>query len=216
MADAYQCPTCEQTHRGGCHAHKKPARGGGPCHAIVAPGATACRFHGGAAPQARAKAADRVAEAEARADVARSAARTDTPPAVALLELVQYQAGIVVYWRGRVEDVDEDDLVWGETKREKGVGPEGPIDKGTSEAAPHIAYRLLTEAQRDLERYASAALKAGVDERRVRLAEQEGAAVAGAIRAILGALNLTPEQQQLVPTVVPAQLRLLAGEGVTP
>lgn len=215
MADPYECPTCGQTHRGGCRGHKKPARGGGPCHADVSPGFTVCWHHGANSPQAKKAAADRVAEAEARADVARFAARTDVHPAEALLELVQYQAGIVVYWRRVVETVDEKDLVWGETKREKGVGPEGPIDKGTSEAAPHIAYRLLTEAQRDLERYASSALKAGVDERRVRLAEQQGALVVRVIRGVLDALHLTPEQQQLVPTVVPAQLRLLTVEGAT-
>lgn len=186
------------------------------CGAWAIPGGTVCKWHGGNTPNAKKAAAQRLQEDQARTDAARFAARTDIYPADALLELVQYQAGIVVYWRGRVEDVNEDDLVWGETKREKGIGPEGPIDKSTSEAAPHIAYRLLTEAQDKLAAYAAAALKAGVDERRVRLAEQQGALVAQVIRGVLTALNLTPEQEALVPRVVPEQLRLLTAESDRP
>lgn len=170
-------------------------------------------MHGGKAPQAVSAAARRVRDEEARADAARFAARTDIHPTEALLELVHYQAGIVTYWRGRVEDVDAKDLEWGQTKHESGFGPEGPIDKVTTEAVPHVAYRLLVEAQDKLAAYAAAALKAGVDERRVRLAEGQGALVAQVIRGILAALNLTPEQLELVPTVVPAQLRLLTSEG---
>ena len=188
-------------------------RGGSTCKNWPLPGTNRCRLHGGASPQVQAAVARRRQEDEARTDAARFAARTDIHPADALLELVQYQAGIVVYWRGRVEDVNEADLVWGETKREKGVGPEGPIDKGTSEAAPHIAYRLLTEAQDKLAAYATAALKAGVDQRRIELAERQGSLVAVAVRAILDRLNLTPEQVELVPVVVPQELRrLTSGE----
>ena len=55
------------------------------------------------------------------------------------------------------------------------------------------------------------AIKAGVEERRVRLAESQGELVAGVIRAILSDLGLTVEQQALVGEVVPRHLRLLAG-----
>ncbi|MFJ4261906.1 hypothetical protein ACIPYU_05615 [Paenarthrobacter nicotinovorans] len=55
------------------------------------------------------------------------------------------------------------------------------------------------------------ALKAGIEERKVKLAESQVAFVADAIRRILAALNLSPAQQALVPEIVPQQLRLLAG-----
>lgn len=58
----------------------------------------------------------------------------------------------------------------------------------------------------------AAAIKAGVEERRGRLAEQHDELVAGAIRAILADLGLTPKQQVLASEVVPRHLRLLAGE----
>lgn len=182
------------------------------CGAWAIPGGTVCKWHGGNTPNAKKAAAQRLQEDQARTDAARFAARTDIHPADALLELVHYQAGIVDYWRGRVEDVNDADLEWGVTREKTGGDDAGT----TSEAAPHIAYRLLTEAQDKLAAYAAAALKAGVDERRVRLAEQQGALVAQVIRGVLAALNLTPEQEALVPRVVPEQLRLLTAESDRP
>lgn len=205
MTDREPCPRCGETHTG-CTAHTSSGR---PCKRYPNHGMTVCGSHGGRSPRAIAGREKRQREEQARADAARFAARTDIHPAEALLELVQYQAGIVDYWRARVEDVTDEDLEWGVTQHREGSGPEGPIDVTTKEAGPHIAYRLLTEAQDKLAAYAAAALKAGIEERRVKIAEAQGAAVAGAIRAILDALNLTPEQAELVPRVVPEQLRLL-------
>jgi hypothetical protein len=64
-----------------------------------------------------------------------------------------------------------------------------------------------------LVRIAKTTLDAGVEERRVQLAESQGALVAGAIRRILVRLNLTAEQEALVGVVVPSELRALAGGG---
>ena len=177
------------------------------CGAWATPGTNVCRFHGGAAKQVKTKAAQRLTEAQARADVARFAARTDLHPAEALLDLVHYQAGVVAYWRSRVDQLEDQALEWGTTRVK-----EGGDDRGTTqEAKPHVAYALLREAQRDLAEYATAALKAGVEERRVQLAERHGNLVAGAIRAILADLGLSPEQEALVGEVVPRHLRALAG-----
>lgn len=199
------CPRCGQTHTA-CKAH---TTAGNPCKAPPVRDMHVCRVHGGSSPNALQARNRRDQENAAREDAARFAARTDIHPADALLELVHYQAGIVDYWRARVEDVEAEDLEWGVTREKTGGDDAGT----TSEAAPHIAYRLLTEAQDKLAAYAAAALKAGIDERRVKLAESQGALVAQAIRGILDALHLTPEQLELVPTVVPAQLRLITGAG---
>lgn len=199
------CKKCGQPHTG-CTAHTSAGR---PCKRYPTRGMNVCTSHGGKAPQAIAGRDRRKRETQARADAARFAARTDIHPADALIELVHYQAGIVDYWRSRVEQVTDEDLEWGVTQHREGSGPEGPIDVTTNEATAHIAYKLLTEAQDKLAAYAAAALKAGIEERRVKIAESQGAAVAGAIRAILDALHLTPEQAELVPRVVPEQLRLL-------
>ena len=188
-------------------------RNGGTCRNAPLPGTNRCRMHGGASPQAQAKARERLAVAKAELEVARLGARRDIHPADALLELVHWTAGEVDYWRARVvalAETDEDALTWGTTQHRDGVGPEGPVDITTREAAPNVAYRMLTDASNRLAAYASAALKAGVEERRVRLAEKQGALVADVIRGILTDLHLTPEQELLVGTVVPQRLRQLA------
>jgi hypothetical protein len=53
-------------------------------------------------------------------------------------------------------------------------------------------------------------LRAGIEERRVKLAENQVAIVADVIRWNLAGLGLTPEQQLLVPDVLPRELRSLA------
>lgn len=57
-------------------------------------------------------------------------------------------------------------------------------------------------------------LDAGIEERRVRISEQQGARIATAIRAILEDLRLSPEQQAMVSEVVPRRLREVAAVGV--
>jgi hypothetical protein len=170
-------------------------------------GAARCRMHGGASPQSRAAAAARIQEAQARAAVELFAARRDIEPGPALLELVQWTAGEVDYWRQEVRLIEKNDLTWGVTRVK-----EGGDDRGTTrEAKPAIAYVMLTDASNRLAQYAVAALRAGVAERAIRLAEQQGALVADVIRRILADLHLTPTQQELVATVVPTHLRAITG-----
>lgn len=69
------------------------------------------------------------------------------------------------------------------------------------------ALFLLTDAIERAGRWAKVALDAGIDERRTKVAEQHGAALAGCIRAILDRLELSPMQRDLVPLVVPEELR---------
>lgn len=184
-------------------------RSGTPCTNPPINGATRCRMHGGSSPRSLAAAERRLAEQAAGRELTRlGVTHRNIHPAEALIELVSYQASIVDFWRHKVSLLDDDALTWGRTKVK-----EGGDDAGTThEAKPNIAYALLGDASDRLARYCEAALKAGVEERKVRLAESQGALVAQAIRQVLEQLHLTDEQQLLVPTVVPAALRLIAGE----
>ena len=107
----------------------------------------------------------------------RFALRKDIDPASALLDLVHYQAGVVQFWREQVELVPDDQPggLWEELTQTEG-------------AAVDLTYQLLREAQKDLSEYASAALKAGIDERRVRIVEQQGELFGSAQRSILTAM----------------------------
>jgi hypothetical protein len=54
------------------------------------------------------------------------------------------------------------------------------------------------------------AISVGIEERRVRLAEAQGALLNDVIKRILARLSLTSEQSKLLPVVVPEELRRAA------
>ncbi|MDQ0756090.1 hypothetical protein [Arthrobacter sp. B3I4] len=162
----------------------------------------------------KAAAERRVAEAAARETMTK-AVRTlglpiDVDPGKALLDEIHWTAGHVAWLRDKVQELQDDDLVWGRASTEVGIGPEGPIDKTTEKADASVWYQLYLKEREHLAKVCSLALRAGIEERKVKLAESQGLLVADAIRRILGALGLTPEQQELVPVIVPRELRALA------
>jgi hypothetical protein len=224
------CAQCGQVHPG-CRGHKKNDPGAGlPCMRPCKQGEI-CRAHGGGAPQVKAARARREQEAEAARQVATLGLPIDISPTEALLQEVQWTAGHVHWLRQKVQELDDDrtnvvgpegdweaqevgapsPLVWGTkaiTRKDSGQFP--GVDT-TSAASPSVWYELYAKERQHLVMVCSAALKAGVEERRVRLAESQGDLVATAIRRILDALGLTEAQQALVGTVVPRELRLIAG-----
>ena len=166
-----------------CSAKSK--RSGERCRKPATPGSPVCAMHGSKSPRAIVAAERRLAEKLA-ADL--WGGRRDVHPASALLELVGWKASEAQYWRHRVHEIQQEDeaaLTWGRTKEKLGGDDHGT----TREAKPHIALTLLHKAEADLAAYASAALKAGVDEAMVRIAQ----ATAGQFRAVL-ALVLADER----------------------
>lgn len=167
---------------------------------------TVCGKHGGNARQVREKDAKRTAEKKVKALVATYGLPVEITPEQAILDEVHRTAGHVAWLEQQVHALTEGELVWGVTRVK-----EGGDDRGvTEEAAPHALLRLYNEERDRLVRVCAAALKAGIEERRVKLAERDGALVAEVIRAILEDLKLTPAQWALVSTVVPQRLRALA------
>ncbi|MDJ0321845.1 HGGxSTG domain-containing protein [Pseudarthrobacter sp. PS3-L1] len=195
-----------------CGAKKKD---GTPCKMLPMAGATRCRRHGGASPRSKIAAAKRVAETEAREQLTKGVRTLGLPqdidPGKALLNEIHHTAGHVAWLRDKVQELKADDLVWGVTQKDEGIGPQGMVDMTTQKAAPSIWYELYLKERDHLAKVCALALRAGIEERKIKLAEDQGALVADVIKRILAALGLTPEQQALVPTIVPQQLRLLAG-----
>lgn len=194
-----------------CGAKNKKAE---PCGLGPVPGASRCGRHGGKAPQVQKKAQERLAEQEAQR-IMTNAVRTlglpiDIDPGKALLDEIHWTAGHVEWLRGKVQELQSEDLVWGKEKHEDGVGPQGIVDVTTEKAGPSVWYELYLKEREHLAKVCALALRAGIEERRVKLAENQGALVADVIKRILDALGLTPAQQALVPQIVPQQLRLLA------
>lgn len=189
-----------------CRAQSKQT--GEQCKAWAVPGGLVCKWHGGRAPQVQRKAAENLAAEAARQAAQTLAVPIDTTPEQALIDEVKRAAGMVAFYQARVEEVDEenrDDLVWGMTKHDQSGEFPGP----TFEAAPNMWLQLWNQERDRLVRVAAAAIKAGIEERRVKLAESEGMLVAAVIRRILDQLLLTPEQSELVPVIVPKELRAL-------
>ena len=180
------------------------------CRRSPIAGSTVCRVHGGSAPNVKAAAARRAQEEEARRQLAALGEPEQVDPAEALLHLISWKYGEVKWLRQRVQDLPADELTWGIAQTDVGVGPEGPIDKVTEKASPSVWWALLRQAEDQLANYAERALRAGLEERRVRMAEQQGNMVHAVMMAIFDRLDLTPSQWETVQMVAPQELRRLA------
>lgn len=172
-----------------CTAHSK--RTGKPCAAKPVAGATVCFHHGGNAPQVRAAAERRLAIQAAIADAKAFGGRLDIHPAQALLELVSAKAAEVAYWERRIQDLDAEKLTFGTTKVESGTDRGEETHIVTMQAALHIAVDQLHIAQRDLAAFAAAALKAGVDEALVKVAQNQAIQLVEVLRQAMSDSRVT-------------------------
>lgn len=174
-------------------------------------GGKVCRVHGGAAPAVKAAAARNVQIESARGQMVALGQPEAVDPAEALLQLIGWKYGEVKWLREKVQDLPSDELAWGMTQTDVGRGPEGPIDRVTEKASPSVWWSLLREAENQLADYAARALRAGIEERRVKVAEQQGFMVHAVMMAVFNRLTLTPEQWILAKAAAPEELRRLAG-----
>lgn len=217
MADATPCARCGGTPhltRWGtpaCTGHSKTTKR--PCTAPPMRGQDVCRMHGGAARQNRAAGQRRVAEQAAERAVRTLGLPVDITPTDALLEEVRWTAGHVAWLREKVQElrpktdpaVDPDDdgeaelpsrhpdharhgLTWGTTQVVHKRSGEFPGTDTTEAAGPSVWYELYHRERQHLVVVSQAAIRAGVEERRVRLAEQQGQIAVELIRRILDAL----------------------------
>ena len=192
-----------------CIARSKQT--GEQCKRFASPGFDKCYLHVGVRREDR-KAADSMAVATqmARAAVITYGLPRDISPTDALLEEVRYTAGHVAWLRERVAEIEQDALVWGVTSETDTQASEFPGVNTTSEAKPNIWLVLYMQERKHLVDVTKAAISAGIEERRVKLAEAQGSLLNGVIRRILDRLDLTAEQRVLLPVVVPEELRRAA------
>ena len=192
-----------------CGAKKKNLD---PCGASPVQGASRCGNHGGKAPQVQAKARERIIEENARGILGRiDPTAPMTHPVETLMKLISMKWAEVIWLRSKVQELDDEDLTWGRTQHETGVGPEGPIDKETYKSEVHVWWKLLRESENQLANWTAAAAKAGVDERLAKVTEDTANEFHKALTRILEALELTTDQRAKIPEVVPRILRSIAG-----
>lgn len=101
-------------------------------------------------------------------------------------------------------------LVWGQTEYRDKSGGEDAGQTIVEQAGINVWYQLYMKEREHLTKVSALALKAGIEERKIKLAESQGELVAAVLQRILNALNLSPAQWEQVPVIVPRELRALA------
>jgi hypothetical protein len=205
-----------------CGARKRSD--GLPCglpagHGTDHVGTGRCRRHGGNTPTHVASGR----EAQARQAAARFGVPVPTRATDALLEEIARTMGIVYWLMPEVEKLAEaGDLTWGTTKRTIKTNPGQGAQQGvpqvevTLAAGLHPLVAYLERERKHLAQVCEASLRAGVEERAIRVIESQVIQLARTIRAVLGDISAVlcedcrHEVNALVPTSVPRRIRELA------
>jgi hypothetical protein len=170
-----------------CTAKSKTT--GRQCGRPIVPGATVCRYHGGAAPQVKAAAERRLADAAAVSALDRLGIEIDTTPEDALLKTIKVAAGMVVFYQWQVQQLDPS-KVMSVTRIEDREGFQAGRAV-TRESAPQFAEERLSHWLKVLADVSAVAIRTRIDERRVKIAEDQGALVAGMLRKVLARMLMT-------------------------
>lgn len=175
-------------------------------HGTDHPGVGQCKLHGGSSA-----AGIRMA---AKAQLALLTGNyPDVSPIDALLMCVRIAAAEVQFYTTKIAALQPDEITTRPVKEATAGSYQGAyaiVDLKGEE----ILSLWVRERQRSLDKlanYSSCALKAGVEDRLVRLAEGMGERLATTLEAILNELQLTAEQQAKAPQVIERQLFLLEG-----
>lgn len=170
------------------------------------PGFGRCKLHGGNTRSQILKAA--MQEAEARAVPMGLPVETD--PYDALLRCIWISAGEVNYCSARIAELEPEQVLV--AFREQQDGSEASYVKTSSEVTLHAWIVARRHALAALARYSKMAIDAGVAERQVALAERVGGMIGQLVSAVLGELDLSPEQQGIAPEIVRRHLTQIAAE----
>lgn len=148
-------------------------------------GVGCCKYHGGTAPTHRVH-AERVMAAQ---EVARLGLPVEIDAQEALLQEVHRSAGAVAYLQRIISALDDDELV-----------QEDRLPGGGSVISKSVWVEMYDAERRLLIQASQAAIRCGVAERQVRIAERQGELIANAVRAILQALGVAdhPDAAEVV------------------
>ena len=166
-------------------------RAGEPCRRAAELDTDVCHYHGGKAPQTLQAAERRVKEEKASRAAALLGLPINVDPHSALLEELHRAAGLVTWLQAQIE----------------AQGIENVTEHTLSGERPSVWYRLWTRERDRLARVAVECAKAGVEERRVSIVEENARQMSQLIRAILHELQIPIDEH--VSGIVRNQLALL-------
>jgi hypothetical protein len=138
----------------------------------------------------------------------------DVSPHEALLQCIRITAGEVGYCNLQIQKLSEHEVVGSPIRTTERIGgKEGDYTEVTEEpVALNIWVRTRQSALERLAKFSKMALDAGVNERRVQVAEGMAQLLAPVLKAIFDDLKLTPEQRKKAPAIMRAHLTELEGE----
>jgi hypothetical protein len=159
------------------------------------PGFGRCKFHGGASRNGN--------KAAIREQAASLATEVDIEPNEVLLRTIRLTRG-AVQWCARIIGETEYALA-GEHAAE--FKDEAALKRIVGLEKRLLGFQAIYGEWIDrAAKHAKLALDAGIEERRVRLAEMESQLIADVIKGVLDDLNLTAEQKAMAPGVVRGRL----------
>lgn len=186
-----------------CGARKKSKKGGTLCSLPAGyrtdhPGYGKCSFHGGNTPTLRTSAAKYVGgEVVDKMTMSYGyGVPIKLSPTEALLQEVRRTGGHVAWLADRIQ-------LW------EMADENGTLSKPITEVQQQW-LDLYHKERANLVKVAKTALDAGVAERKVRLAEQQGELMIAALNMVFEKLNLTVEQRRLIPSIMPGVLRSIS------
>ncbi len=192
---------------------------GTPCEQVAGHGTShvgvgCCKLHGGASPQAEVSGQVVLARREA----AVMGVPLDIEPHNAILECIRISAGEVQYASERIAELDPSEAVRPVTvTTTRPLKYAGGAESATERAeeikleAPqlHIWIQARRQAMDRLVQYSAVAIKAGIEERRVKIAEGQGQLLAQVIKNVLTDLGVIDHPK--APETVRRHLTLVAG-----
>lgn len=165
------------------------------------PGVGRCKLHGGANPDYAAE----VYRLRALQEVRRYSLPVKIDPHTALLNELERTVGVVQFLDFKINTLEH------EGPDANMVGPVGGAQGGFPEYKPNVYWGMWQSERKHLEDVAKACIAAGIEERRVQIAERQGEAIAAVLKAVIGELNIPDSEADKVPALVGKHLRLIQG-----
>lgn len=146
-----------------------------------------CKWHGGALDAGKLNAA--------KQEAIFMGAPKEINPVEAITWCIHITAGEIEWFSARMAELEKED--W--------------FEQNILGKQLNILGRERANAIVRLEKFAKDAIALGIAERRVRIAEQYGAALARLLRGVMEDLQLTPQQKERAPAIIRKHLILLEG-----
>lgn len=202
---------------GKCNAKKKNRTlcganaGAGTNH----PGIGCCKWHGGAMRNHVTKARRILLEQE----MATYGIPIETTPEQGLMDEINRCAGHVAWLLSKVQSMTDEQLVWGpaEARRLERTSDVSELSEDVElfevvmKAGANVWLKLYQEERKNLRQACGIALKQGIEERRVRLAERQGMQLSLVFRAFCEEMQLDQATMYQVPEALRRALERVMG-----